>query len=137
MSTPAVVQGSVIQPSAMAGPVASAIFGLAQVLKDVIHNGRVYHSENDVLAALDSVDQFVHAFVKPSEEPALVTGTERAPVEDVSLRTPPPGMTGMVPAGPVIDYDKLAMALVRAQMAAQQPPVTTVVPTQETPVPSE
>lgn len=116
-----VIQGSVVQPSAMAGPVASAVFGLAQILKDVVHNGRVYTAENDVLAALNAIDSFANAFVKPSELPALATGDERAQVEDVSLRPAPPGMTGMVPSNaPSIDYDKLAAALVRAQQQAMK-----------------
>lgn len=107
-----------MQPSVMAGPVASAVFGLAQILKDVVHNGRVYTAENDVLNALNVIDSFANAFVKPSELPALATGDERASVEDVSMRQPPPGMPSVPINAPSIDYDKLAAALVRAQMAA-------------------
>jgi hypothetical protein len=102
----------------MAGPVASAVFALGNVLKDVIHNGRVYTSEPDVLSALSVVDDFISAFVKHSEMPALATGDERAAVEDVSLRPTPPGMPSIPVNTPTIDYDKLAAALVRAQQEA-------------------
>jgi hypothetical protein len=131
-----VVQGSVVQPSAMAGPVASAVYGLGEILKDLIHNGKAYHSECQVLNAVNVVEDFVSAFVKPSEEPALRTGDERAPYEDVSLRQPPPGFVGMaVPNQPTIDYDKLAAALVRAQMSIS--PAPPVVPTQAEALPSD
>lgn len=141
MTTPVpVVQGSVISPAAVAGAQPSAAFGLGQVLKEIIHSSpQAFKSENEILGAVNAVDKFIKAFVPVSALPALHTGDQRAPVEDVSLRTPPPGTAITVPANyPVIDYDKLAMALVRAQaaVAAETVPVTSVpAPAAETPVP--
>lgn len=111
------LQGQVVTPSAIAGPVGSAVFAIGQVLKDIIHNSGSYRNENDVLAALGAVDSLVNAFLKDSERPAVATGEERAPIEDVSLRKPPPGYTVPGPVvNQVIDYDKLAAAIVRMQM---------------------
>jgi hypothetical protein len=99
---------------------------LGEVLKDVLHAVPVYKNETQVLSAVTTVENFVKSFIKPSEVPAVATGEERASVEDVSQRTPPPGMVGA--PGPVntlaIDYDKLAQALIRAQAAASTPEVT-------------
>jgi hypothetical protein len=115
-----VVTPSVVQPSAVAGARASAAYGLAQVLKDVIHGSPAsFHGENHVLKAIEAVDKFVKAFVGAGELPALVTGDERALVENVALRTPPPQVTFGTPVntGPSIDYDRLAAAIVRQQNA--------------------
>jgi hypothetical protein len=109
-----------VNPSAIAQQVPSAAYGIAQVLKDLIHSSRAYHSENQVLEAYKAVETFMKAFIPASALPALLTGDERAPIEDVSKRIPPSGVAFSVPTNvPVIDYDKLALAMVRAQAAYQ------------------
>lgn len=123
MTTPAIT-GEVIQPKAMAGPVASAVYALGHVLKDVLHGAHIYKNESEILKAFDTIDQFVNAFVKGSELPAVVQPTDRAKVEDVSQRIPPNGIPAPA-ASPGIDYDKLAAALVKAQLAASQENVPT------------
>lgn len=117
-----VVQGKVsrpdrpVNPSAIAQAVPSAAYGIAQVLKDLIHSSRAFHSENQVLEAYKAVDTFMKAFVPASALSALMTGDERASIEDVSKRIPPQGVAFSVPTNvPAIDYDKLAAAMVRAQ----------------------
>lgn len=130
MTTPAVIAGVLskppAEPSAIAGQTPSAVFKLGQVLKEIIHAlPAAFAGENDVLAAINDVDTFIKAFVPAAALPALMTGDQRAPVEDVSKRIPPQGVAYVVPANvPVIDYDRLAMAMVRAQqqLAAEPAP---------------
>lgn len=105
-----------IAPTAVAQQIPSAVFAIGAVLKDLIHSSRAFHSENQVLEAYKAVDTFLKAFVPASALPALMTGDERAAVEDVTKRIPPQGVAFAVPTNlPVIDYDKLALAMVRAQ----------------------
>lgn len=128
MTTPAQVIPGVLSkpvyPSAVAGQTPSAVFKLGQVLKELIHAvPAAFAGENDLLAAVSSVDEFIKAFVPAAALPALLTGEQRAPVEDVSKRIPPQGVAYVVPSNlPVIDYDKLAMAMVKAQMELASAP---------------
>lgn len=131
MSTPVPVITGVlskppIEPTAIAGQTPSAVYKLAQVLKEIVHAiPAAFAGENDVLAALNVIDDFTKAFVPASALGALLTGAERAAVEDVSKRIPPQGVAYVVPSNmPVIDYDRLAMAMVRAQqqLAAESAP---------------
>jgi hypothetical protein len=108
----------VVEPSAMSSAKSSAVFRLGQVLKTVIHNSRSFLSENDVDAAISVVDSFVGAFIPGGELAALVTGVERAAKEDVSQRVAP-GMTQQVMGGPVLDYQKLAQAILAEQKRLQ------------------
>lgn len=114
-----VIQGKVSYPSAIAGQVPSAVYKFGQVLKEIIHAvPTAFSNENDLLAALTTLDDFVKAFVPVSNLAALADVAARAPIEDVSKRTPPAGVSYSIPSNtPAIDYDKLAAALVRAQMA--------------------
>lgn len=144
MTTPAVqdravVSGEVVTPTAIAGRLESAAFGLAQVLKQIIHGSHgVFHTENQLLEALAAVDKYVAATVPASMLRALVTGEERAPHEDVSKRVPPGGVSiaQQRASVPAIDYDLLAQAMVRAQMqiAAENAriPATAAAPADET-----
>lgn len=143
MTTPAVqdravVSGEVVTPTAIAGRLESAAFGLAQVLKQIIHGSHgVFHTENQLLEALAAVDKYVAATVPASMLRALLTGEERASHEDVSKRVPPGGVQVMQRAAvPAIDYDLLAQAMVRAQMqiAAENAriPATAAAPADET-----
>lgn len=135
-----VVQGDVITPTAMANRVEAAAYGLGQILKSVIGGlPSAFRTENELLAAYAAVDKFVGASVKTSAMAALQDGTEMASIEDVSQRTPPQQSAYTIPANvPVINYDLLAQAMVRAQMqiAAEnaQVPETTLV--NDTPAPA-
>lgn len=118
-----------IEPSAVAKQVPSAAFAIGQVLRDLIHSSGAFKSENQILEAYKAVDTFMKAFIPASALPALMTGDERAPVEDVSKRIPPQGIAFSTPTNvPAIDYDKLALAMVRAQAqyAAEQQAVQEV-----------
>lgn len=105
---PAPLQGSVV-----ADGKTSAVAKLAEVLKDVVVRGGVYHSEEAQRLALEVVDDFKRIF---STGNPLVLDHHRAAWEDVSKR---PSAAGAVPtalpAGFSIDYDQLAAALLRAQ----------------------
>lgn len=131
-----VVPGEVIQPTTYTGPKAVATHKLGEMLKELVHGSpHAFTSENDMLAALKTVDSYVKAHTQATERQALSDGTQRAPVEDVSERIPPvvgyavPNSAATQP----IDYDRLAAAIVRAQAGAaqaqaetnaQSPPVT-------------
>jgi hypothetical protein len=103
----------VIQPTAIAGPKASSVHEVGEVLKTMIHQSHFFATENLQDEAMSAVDKFVKAFTMPSELNALLTGNERAAKEDVTKRIPPGGP--MPPAGPAIDYRLLAEAIVAAQ----------------------
>lgn len=121
---PAVVQGSVVTPSATANGQQSAVFSLGQTLKELIHGTpQAFTSENQRLNALTSVDSWIKAHVPNSARKAVATDEERAEIEDVSKRPAPNGVSYSIPTtAPTIDYDKLARAMVRAQaeLAAEQ-----------------
>ena len=114
-----VIQGKVSYPSAIAGQVPSAVFKFSQLIKELIHSvPTAFNNENDVLAALTTVDDFIKAFVPLSNLAALADVPARAPIEDVTKRTPPAGVSYSIPSNtPAIDYNKLAEAIVRAQAA--------------------
>jgi hypothetical protein len=124
----------------MANKAQSAAFALAQVLKQVIAGlPQAFATENQLLAAYNAVDNYISANVPASARDALFTGEEVAPVEDVSKRPPPAGYQYSIPSNvPQIDYNALAMAMVRAQqqIAAEnaQVPETTLV--ESTPAPA-
>ncbi len=134
MTTPLAVRGEVVTPTAIAGRGPSAAFGLAQVLKELVAGvPQAFRTENELLNAHAAIDKFVAANVKDSELGALATGDERAAVEDVTKRIAPNQSAYTLPQAPAmkIDYDQLAMAMVRAQMAIAaenaQVPETTLV----------
>lgn len=138
---PPVVQGRVVSPAATANGSQSAVFGLAQVIKELIHGTpQAFTSEIQALNALTSVDKWVKAHVPVSALNAVRDGTERAEIEDVSKRPAPNGVSYSIPTtAPVIDYDKLAEAMVRAQMriAAEHDPVNPAPSAPPAPEPQE
>lgn len=119
MTYPA-IRGDVLAPTAMTAPESSSAHGYYNVIRDLIR--RVgYHNENQVLTALQAVDAHEKHQVSQGDLRLLANENEPAPYEDVSKRTPPAGYVAPVPAGPAIDYNALAAALVAAQQQAQPP----------------
>lgn len=116
------VAGTVVQPTAIAGPKPSAVVALGELLKDVLHKTGVFHHESQLDSAMNVIDDFVRAFATPAELRAVLTGEQRAAKEDVSLREPPGGRVQVVhaPAGPAIDYERLAAAIHARMVASQQ-----------------
>lgn len=117
-----VVQGSVVQPTAIASGKESAVSGLAQVITRLIDGlPAAFTREDDKLRAHAAVNTWVNAHTTASARRALMTGDEKAPIEDVALRVPPPQVTFGTPVNPTggIDYDRLAAAIVRQQNAAK------------------
>lgn len=127
MSTPGAAlapynQGStdVLTPSAVSSPKTSAIMQLGEVLKTVLHKSvGVFHSENDLDAAVNIVDDFVRAMLGSADTSAVMTDAFRAAKEDVTMRTPPGGAVANVVTGPVLDYSKLAQAILAEQRKYQ------------------
>lgn len=109
-----------ISPTAIASGKSAGTVAFANVLKTVVSAlPMAFHSENGVDAAHRAIDSYVNARVPASEMQALLTGDERAAKEDVSLRIPPGGVTsGQVLVGPVLDYGKLARAILAEQQKA-------------------
>lgn len=119
MTTPAVISGSVVQPTATASRAQAATVRLGEVLKEMISKSGSFVSEEALRLAEVAVSDWVGAFVPPSALSALDLESSRAPREDVSQRIPPGGAPVVVQTGPSIDYDKLAAAILNAQRAAQ------------------
>lgn len=120
-ASPGTIQGRVVTPSATANAQQSAYFALGDILKALVHGvPSAFPKENDVLAAFATIEKFVKANVTGSAIKALATGDERAPVEDVSKRPAPAGVSYSIPASGAgaIDYEKLAAYIVR-EMASQ------------------
>lgn len=116
-------QGStdVLTPSAVSSHKSDAIHALGEVLKTVIHKSvGVFSTENELDAAVNIVDGFVRAMIPEGSISALVSEGARAMKEDVSQRTPPGGaVAANVMSGPVLDYTKLAQAILAEQRKMQ------------------
>lgn len=129
--SPAVLQGrpEVIQPTRIAAAHASSAHAFFNVIRDILHKSG-YHTEGELLAALDAIAQYELKVVTPGDLQQVSSENDRAAVEDVSKRIPPQSGIGMLPVlSPApIDYDKLAAALVRAQAAAAQENQQTTTP---------
>ena len=113
------ISGRVVQPAATAGPQQSAVYKVGEFLKTLAHKAGVFANESDLLSALSDIDKWVSAYVPASAMNALDTESGRAPIEDVSQRTPPNSTAVVQTMAPGIDYDKLAAAIVRAQQGEQ------------------
>jgi hypothetical protein len=70
--------------------------------------------------AVNVVEAFVAAHVSSDEMSALGGTDRRAPREDVSKRVPPNGAAAAIVQGPVLDYAKLAQAILSEQRKIQQ-----------------
>lgn len=127
MSTPAgalaptVIPGEVITPAAVVGPQAFPTHAFLNVVRDLIH-GHVYHNEEDLKAALETVNVYEKRLLQ-SDHQHVLSEDDPAPHEDVTQRIPPRGAAPVVPAGPAIDYNKLAAALMAAGFGQQAPAV--------------
>lgn len=124
---PAVIQGEVISPAAVLDPKSMPAHNFAEVLRHLITKvPGVYKVEADMLRALDAVDAFERSMVPQQDRRHVVQETDMAGREDVSKRVPPMVGTAPVPAaGPAIDYNALAKAIIAAQQQMQsesQPP---------------
>lgn len=123
------VQGAVVVPSPGpedGAPIAaraayatsardSAVHGLANVLRELIHMNQHFPSEGAKLSAQAAVDNWEKQHV--GSLAGINREQDTAPVEDVTQRVPP--MVGAMPAPiPGLDYNKLAEALVSAQQRA-------------------
>lgn len=118
----AAVAAGPIEPSAIASGRSSAIFSLGDVLRRLIDHSLAFPTENAKLAAYNTVNDYVGAHVADRELSALMTGDERAPVEDVSQRTPPNIGGPVAYTAPGLDYTKLAQAILREQQRLQARP---------------
>ena len=74
-----VVQGEVLQPTAIASGKESAVHDLGHVLRDLIHGAsHAFPDEARKDAAIRAVDKYVDSHVPVSAQRALRTGDERA-----------------------------------------------------------
>lgn len=115
MNSPAVYEGSVVEPSHVSQPHSYDAHDFFSTVRDLIHKAG-YHNENDLQAALRTVDNYEKHVVK-GDGPYVLSEGDRAAYEDVTLRTPPTaGLPQLAPAQQ-IDYARLAAAIVAAQAA--------------------
>lgn len=120
MSTP-VIQGQVVQarqPDAVLDPISTAAHDFGNVAKALVTRSGAFHNESELQKAHSAIDSFVKFITPQKDRTHVITEDDQAPVEDVSRRIPP-NSTGqaVVHAGPQIDYNKLAAALIAAQQA--------------------
>ena len=111
---------SVVSPSAVSSPKSNATFALGEILKTVLHKVPAFASENDLDNAINVVDSWVKSSIPSSEVPAIFMDNARAAKEDVTQRTPPGGAVANIVTGPVLDYSKLAQAILAEQRKYQQ-----------------
>jgi hypothetical protein len=126
MNQPALLSGNVVEPSHISQPHSFAAHDFFGTIRDVIHKVPGYHTEAERESALATVAAYEKHVTGP-DAAYVVSETDRAPSEDVSLRRPPGGLPATAAPGAVIDYAKLAAAIVAAQAAAaQQQQVSTI-----------
>lgn len=114
MSVPAVYQGNVIEPAHISQAHSFPARDFFNVIRDVVHKS-LYHNENDRLAALSAIDGYEKHVIPAADQAYVVGESDRAPVEDVTLRKP--ATAPLAAAGQAIDYARLAAAIVAAQAA--------------------
>jgi hypothetical protein len=108
------IQGDVVQPAAVVDPVSFAAHDFFGLIKELVHKAG-FHTEEQVLSAMRVVDAYEKRVVPAKDQRHVVSETDRAGVEDVSLRKGPQvGMT-VAAQGQPIDYARLAAAIVAAQ----------------------
>jgi hypothetical protein len=135
MSTPAgalaphTIPGEIVTPDAVLDPKSIPAHDFFNVMRDIVHR-TTYHHESEKNAALDAVDAFESRFVPVQDRKYVQLETDYAGREDVSQRTPPQVGTLPVPAGPAIDYNRLAAAIVAMQQQANAENAKDVPPTQ-------
>jgi hypothetical protein len=116
---PAPYDGGALEPSAIASPLSIATTSVGEIIKNLVQHSQGFHSENQTDAAMSSVDKWV-AHSVGDEASAIDRSEVRAPKEDVSLRVPPGGyVPATVLAGPILDYTKLAQAILAEQARLQ------------------
>jgi|SRR5215831_8194861 hypothetical protein len=104
-----------VEPTAMANGETVAKHGVGEILKTLVHHSLAFPTEDSTNAAFLAVDKWV------GDTAGMDTDNARAPIEDVSQRIPPGGVTPTsVVQGPVIDYNKLAQAILAAQKEADK-----------------
>lgn len=92
------------------------------VLRNVVQAVGAFSNEEALDGALKSLADFEKDFLQTSLR-HVTQEHDPAPKEDVRLRVPPQVGYSVVPAaGPGIDYNKLAAAIVAMQQQANQPP---------------
>lgn len=120
-----VIQGTVVEPTAVIDPMSEAVHGVVVTLKALMKNAvGAFHSEKDLDAANEALDKWERAQVSSATLQALLNEYGGvAAKEDVSKRIPAtPGLPQSF-AGAPIDYNKLAAAIA-AHMQAQIVPAS-------------
>lgn len=117
------LQGTLVPSPADAIPAGDALaHDFFNVVHAVLNNVAVFRNENELDHAHGIVERFENHYLTTSRR-NVITEDDQAPKEDVTQRVAPQPGGAVVPvAGPAIDYNKLAAALVAAQRRAQDGP---------------
>lgn len=117
-----VIQGRVerpLVPSHVSQPGSFPAHDFFNVVRTLVRNSRL-HNQSDVEGALAAIDAYEYHVIPAPDREVVKSENDLAPIEDVSKRHAPSSVAAPpVPAGPAIDYDLLARAMVRAQQAQQ------------------
>jgi hypothetical protein len=125
---PHTIPGEIVTPDAVLDPKSVPAHNFFNVMRDLI-GMTPYHTEGQKNKALDAVDAFENRFVPVQDRQHVLTETDPAGREDVSLRPVPANSGFPAPvAGPAIDYNRLAAAIVAMQQQAAAEAVNPPVP---------
>lgn len=110
------VSGMVLPP--LPSPDSRNIHEFSQLMHTIV-GMLTFKDEKDVHRAHSVIEALRATLMDSRDHARTIKGTDRAPVEDVSKRIAP---SASVPAyaGPVIDYQQLAEAILRAQQVHTQ-----------------
>lgn len=112
-----------VDPTHVSAPHSFSAHDFFNVIRNLVQNGPAYVEETAKLDALNAITDYESHVVPKTDQNVVVAEDDAAPVEDVSQRTPfPVGAVPAAPAGPAIDYNQLARALVQAQAEQNAPP---------------
>jgi hypothetical protein len=117
MSSPA-IPGSVVEPSHVSQPHSYAARDFFNTMRDLVLKVPGFHNESDVQKALATIDGY-EKHVTGADQAYVVSESDRAPVEDVSLRVPPQAGLPVLAPAQAIDYARLAAAIVAAGQQAR------------------
>lgn len=119
---PQTVSGEVVQPTHVASAQANLAHQFLGVIRHLILHSGAYHNEAEQTEHLAVVQRYEEVNSSAADRRHLQSEDDHAPREDVSQRVPPAGSAGtpaVVPAGPAIDYNALARAIVAVQQQSQ------------------
>ena len=114
-----------IPHTAIIDPISMATHRFCNLMRAIVTNQHgILKSESEVDDAIHVIDAFERHLIPQRDRSLIGSPDDMAPKEDVSQRIPPRSSTPppMPAAGPSIDYNALAQAILLAQSQRDEPP---------------